>query len=84
MADTPYVGARGRLKLCQEGTGSDGAPCLKPAIAIVDNGDQHPYWMCRECTEHNVHNRGGVRWYSQGQLTDAIFNAAHGLDQERQ
>jgi hypothetical protein len=68
MSNTPYVGARGRLKLCQETTGSDGAPCLRPAVGIVDNGDEHPYWMCKACMAHNIRNRGGERWWSTKQI----------------
>lgn len=35
--------------------------CGKPAAAIVKHvgRDEGPYYMCRECTHHNVRNRGG-------------------------
>lgn len=37
-------------------------PCGRPATCIVDNGDEHPYWMCDPCAYHNVENRRAVRW----------------------
>lgn len=33
-------------------------PCGAPAVAIVDNGDSRPYYMCEGCADHNVRNRG--------------------------
>lgn len=33
--------------------------CGKPAVCIVDNGDQRAYWMCESCGYHNVQNRAG-------------------------
>ena len=59
------IGARGRLKLCQEASPlskGEYISCLRPAVCIVDNGDAHPYWMCEECADHNVKNRQAVRW----------------------
>ena len=56
--------ARGRERKCQEASPcSFGVfvPCGGEAVAIVDNGDEHPYWMCAECADHNVRNRGAVR-----------------------
>lgn len=32
-------------------------PCGRPAVAVVDNGDRRPYYMCDACTSHNVTNR---------------------------
>jgi hypothetical protein len=34
-------------------------PCGAPAVAIVDNGDSRPYYMCGPCASHNVRNRRG-------------------------
>jgi hypothetical protein len=59
------LGARGREKKCQEASSlsrEEYIQCGKPAVCIVDNGDSQPYWMCEECADHNVRNRGGVRW----------------------
>jgi hypothetical protein len=32
-------------------------PCGQPAVAIIDNGDGRPYYMCGPCASHNVLNR---------------------------
>ena len=37
--------------------------CGAPAAAVVDSGDDQPYWMCAACADHCVRNRGGVRLY---------------------
>lgn len=58
-------GARGRKRTCQEASSlSQGeyVPCGRPAVKIVDNGDEHPYWMCFNCADHNIRNRGGISW----------------------
>jgi hypothetical protein len=34
--------------------------CGRPAVALIDNGDQMPYFMCAGCADHNVRNRGGM------------------------
>ena len=49
------------IGLCEEASTlskEDFIPCLRPAIAIVDNGDSHPYFMCLNCATHNERNRG--------------------------
>jgi len=33
-------------------------PCGAPAVALVDNGDSRPYFMCFGCADHNEKNRG--------------------------
>ena len=33
--------------------------CAKPAKVIVTLGDDHPYYMCRQCAQYCVANRGG-------------------------
>lgn len=35
-------------------------PCEKPAVAVVANRDSQPYYMCDQCTDHNVRNRGAT------------------------
>lgn len=32
-------------------------PCGNQAVAIIDNGDRRPYYMCGPCASHNVDNR---------------------------
>ncbi len=57
--------ARGRERVCQEASPLSLATliaCGRPAAAIIDNGDEHPYWMCAACADHNVKNRGAVRY----------------------
>jgi len=47
---------------CQEASPMSGMKyfaCAAPAVAIVNNGDDRPYYMCYGCTQHNVRNRGG-------------------------
>jgi len=59
------LGARGRTRTCQEASPLSAATfiaCGAPATCIVDNGDAHPYWMCEPCADHNVRNRGAIRW----------------------
>lgn len=34
--------------------------CGRPAVALIDNGDETPYLMCAGCADHNVRNRGGM------------------------
>lgn len=46
---------------CQEAAPMSGMryfACGTPAVAIVDNGDERPYYMCVACTWHNLRNRG--------------------------
>lgn len=38
-------------------------PCSAPAVAIVDNGDPGWYFMCSQCSDHNVTNRTGKILY---------------------
>jgi len=33
--------------------------CGRPAKVIVALGDDHPYYMCRECARFCIANRGG-------------------------
>src|SRR5215510_11176731 len=41
-------------------------PCMEPGYALVwHQRDRRAYIMCKSCTSHNVHNRGGI------QLTEA-------------
>jgi hypothetical protein len=57
--------ARGREMTCQEASPLSlvgYVPCGEPAEALVDNGDERPYWMCRSCAEHNVRRRGAVEY----------------------
>lgn len=57
--------ARGRERTCQEASPMSREtfiPCGRPATCIVDNGDEHPYWMCEGCADHNVRNRRAVRF----------------------
>lgn len=59
------TGARGRHHDCQEASSlsrNDYIPCGAPAVCIVDNGDERPYWMCEQCATHNVERRGAIRW----------------------
>lgn len=59
------IGSRGRERTCQEASAHSLGhyiACGEPATCIVDNGDRTPYWMCEGCAEHNVRNRGAVRW----------------------
>lgn len=49
------------LVLCQEASPlskHEFVPCFGKALAIVDNGDRKLYFMCGECADHNVRNRG--------------------------
>ncbi len=49
------------LALCEEASSLSKEtfiPCLIPAVAIVDNGDSQPYFMCFGCANHNERNRG--------------------------
>jgi len=58
-------GARGRERTCQEASPlsrEEFIPCGRPAVCIVDNGDEHPYRMCFGCADHNVRHRGAVRY----------------------
>lgn len=51
---------------CQEASplsSSTYIPCLAPAVAIIDNGDRRPYFMCGPCANHNVHNRRATALY---------------------
>jgi hypothetical protein len=55
--------ARDRERTCQEASSlSHGflVPCGAVASYIVDNGDEHPYWMCAACATHNSKNRRAV------------------------
>ncbi len=55
--------ARGREVTCQEASALSMTryiACGRPASVIIDNGDEHPYWMCEPCADHNVRNRGAV------------------------
>jgi hypothetical protein len=59
------TGARGREHRCQEASPlSRGSyiACNAPAVTVIDNGDPQPYWMCAACADHNVRNRGAVRF----------------------
>jgi hypothetical protein len=61
------IGARGRERTCQEASHlsrEEYIPCGAPAVAVVDSGDAHPYFMCGPCAEHNVRNRGAIRWFT--------------------
>ena len=47
---------------CQDALGMFGnrlIRCGRPAKVIVALGDDHPYYMCRECALHCVRHRGG-------------------------
>ena len=46
---------------CQEASylsGNRYIACADRAVAIVNNGDQRPYFMCKHCALHNMRNRG--------------------------
>jgi hypothetical protein len=47
---------------CQDTLGMVGnrfIRCARPAKVIVALGDDHPYYMCRECAQFAVMRRGG-------------------------
>lgn len=49
-------------QFCEEASPLSGGiyvPCLAPAVALVDNRDRRPYYMCLGCALHNVRNRSG-------------------------
>jgi hypothetical protein len=57
--------ARGRERTCQEASPMSRdqyVHCGALATCVVDNGDERPHWMCEGCADHNVKNRGAVRW----------------------
>lgn len=56
-ADLPFPEDR----TCEEASPLSRAmyiPCGNPATSIVFNGDPQPYFMCHDCAQHNVLNRG--------------------------
>lgn len=59
------VSPRGKPRTCQEASDASFVsyvPCGDPAVCVVDNGDEHPYFMCAPHADHNVRNRGAVRY----------------------
>lgn len=57
------MNAKGREVRCQEHTAFSGAlEHMAPATRLIDNGDRQPYWMCDDCAEHNIRNRGAVEY----------------------
>ena len=65
---------------CQETTGMIGNEYLRcgaPAVALIQHRGRHegPYYMCRGCADHNVHNRNAdvVAWMG---LWDEVPRAA--------
>lgn len=52
---------------CQEASPMSGHryfACGRPAVTIIENGDERPYYMCRGCAFHNLRNRGASIIYS--------------------
>jgi hypothetical protein len=53
---------------CQEASPMSGNryfACGAPAEAIIDNGDERPYYMCLPCAMHNLRNRGASVIYTE-------------------
>jgi hypothetical protein len=53
-------------------------PCFAPAVAIVYSPrDRRPYWMCGNCANHNLSNRGALLVYSATQSFGLMMMMEH-------
>lgn len=60
------VDARRRPRTCQQSSPHvtrirTPIMCGEPATTVIDNGDEHPYYMCEQCATYNIDNYSAVR-----------------------